>query len=105
MCVIFNNHTIKMPLSQHFPKNPQLTNRQDSGKINLNENRKAGHTMNDKQPHDCELCAYYAYDEDYEEYCCEVSMDEDDYVKYITGGKRNCPFFRFGDEYKIAAKQ
>ena len=73
--------------------------------ISLIKKEKAGHTMNDKQPHDCELCAYYAYDEDYEEYCCEVSMDEDDYVRYITGGSRSCPFFRLGDEYKIAAKQ
>lgn len=71
----------------------------------MNQKKKAGHTMNDKQPHDCDLCAYYAYDEDYEDYCCEVNMDEDDYVRYITGGNRNCPYFRLEDEYKIAAKQ
>ena len=53
----------------------------------------------------CDTCAYNVYDEEMECYMCQVNMDEDDYVRYITGGNRNCPFFRLGDEYKIAAKQ
>ena len=27
----------------------------------------------------CESCAYYAYDEDYECYTCEMDLDEDEY--------------------------
>ena len=59
----------------------------------------------EEAPQDCELCAYYAYDEDWECWCCEVNMDEDDYSRYIAGDHRGCPYFRLGDEYKIAAKQ
>lgn len=53
----------------------------------------------------CEGCAYYAWDEDYEEYVCEASMDEDDAVRLSAGGFRSCPYFRDGDEYRIARKQ
>ena len=28
----------------------------------------------------CEECQYYAYDEDYEAYMCEMNMDEDEYA-------------------------
>ena len=27
----------------------------------------------------CESCAYYAYDEDYECYTCEMDLDEDEH--------------------------
>ena len=30
----------------------------------------------------CETCAYYVYDEEFEEYFCDVDMDEDDTVKH-----------------------
>ncbi|MCR4797985.1 MAG: DUF6472 family protein, partial [Lachnospiraceae bacterium] len=33
----------------------------------------------------CEECAYFAYDEDYEEYVCEADMDEDDYGRIMSG--------------------
>ena len=33
----------------------------------------------------CLSCAYYSYDEDYEEYLCDCDIDEDDY--YLHGGK------------------
>ena len=32
-------------------------------------------------------------------------VKEDDYSRYIAGDHRGCPYFRLGDEYKIAAKQ
>ena len=53
----------------------------------------------------CETCAYYEYDEDYEEYVCGSSMDEDDYVRLSGSGFRGCPYYRNGDEYRIARKQ
>ncbi len=53
----------------------------------------------------CEMCSYYVYDDDYEGYVCLASMDEDDYMRYITSKEKNCPFFRIDDEYKIVRKQ
>ena len=53
----------------------------------------------------CELCAYYAYDEEYEEYYCSVDMDEDDYGRLMNSQHSSCPYFRDGDEYKVVKHQ
>ncbi len=54
----------------------------------------------------CEMCAYFEYDEDYEEYFCSVDMDEDDYGRTYYGEKKDsCPYFRDGDEYKVVRHQ
>ena len=29
---------------------------------------------------DCDTCAFYTYDQDYEDYVCDVDMDEDEYA-------------------------
>ena len=59
---------------------------------------------------DCDSCSFYVYDEDYEEYECQVNMDEDDYGRimsgsYGSGQETGCPFFRDGDEYKVVRHQ
>ena len=33
----------------------------------------------------CEYCVNYSYDDDYECYTCEINLDEDEMVKFITG--------------------
>ncbi len=53
----------------------------------------------------CDDCLYYEFDEDYEEYICSASMDEDDYARLVQGGFRNCPFWRNGDEYAVVRHQ
>ena len=53
----------------------------------------------------CEDCLYYDYDEEYEEYLCRMSFDEDEAVRYLSGGSSRCPYFRFYDEYKSVQKQ
>ena len=54
----------------------------------------------------CAQCAFYIYDEEYDEYVCDVQMDEDDYYRMISGErKRSCPYYRDGDEYKIVRHQ
>ena len=53
----------------------------------------------------CEYCAYLIYDEEYEEYVCDVNMDEDDYGRMMTGQTRGCPYFKDGDEYKVVRHQ
>ena len=41
----------------------------------------------------CEYCANYVYDEDYECYTCEVNLDEDEMARFITGSFHQCPYF------------
>jgi hypothetical protein len=53
----------------------------------------------------CEYCVNYSYDDDYECYTCEVNLDEDEMVKFITGNFHQCPYFKMGDEYRIVRKQ
>ncbi|MBR6328504.1 MAG: hypothetical protein IKR68_02530 [Lachnospiraceae bacterium] len=53
----------------------------------------------------CENCAYYAYDEEYEEYVCEADMDEDDYARLMGRSHEACPYYRDGDEYKVVRHQ
>ncbi len=53
----------------------------------------------------CENCAYYIYDEEIEEYVCDVNMDEDDYARLVHSRYRNCPFYKNGDEYAVVRHQ
>ena len=58
--------------------------------------------MNGEQ---CESCAYYYYDEEYECYVCDMDLDEDELQRFISGTARGCPYYRDGDEYKVVRKQ
>ncbi len=53
----------------------------------------------------CDTCAYNEYDEEDEEWYCSVDMDEDDYSRFISGGYKECPFYRNGDEYAVVRHQ
>lgn len=59
---------------------------------------------NKKVQAQCEMCAYYDYDEDYDDYLCIMNMDEDETARFY-GSHSSCPYFRFYDEYKIVRKQ
>lgn len=52
----------------------------------------------------CDTCAFLVYDEDYEEYVCDVDMDEDEMARMMATHK-DCPFYRDGDEYKVVRHQ
>jgi len=54
---------------------------------------------------ECDTCAYFAYDEEWEEWLCEANLDEDDYARLMQNPQAHCPYYRDGDEYKIARKQ
>jgi hypothetical protein len=61
--------------------------------------------LNKKQSQ-CDLCAYFVYDDDLECYACELHLDEDELSRYLQFGDRyNCPYFHLGDDYAIARKQ
>lgn len=54
---------------------------------------------------DCETCALYYYDEEYEDYVCSADMDEDDVYRIMSNKHYACPFYRDGDEYRVVKKQ
>jgi len=53
----------------------------------------------------CEECMHYTYDDEYEYYICEMDLDQDEMEQFMRGNFKNCPFYEYGDEYKIVRKQ
>ncbi len=53
----------------------------------------------------CDTCAYLMYDEDYEDYVCDINMDEDDYSRLVQSHYKECPYYRDGDDYKVVRHQ
>lgn len=53
----------------------------------------------------CDSCANYVYDEEYDYYECLVNLDEDDYFKFVSGNFKECPYYQNDDEYRIVRKQ
>lgn len=53
----------------------------------------------------CETCINYIYDEEEECYCCDMNLDEDDMVKFLTGSFEDCPYYQLDDEYAIVKHQ
>ena len=53
----------------------------------------------------CDCCINYVYDDEYECYICQMNLDEDEMVRFLSKSIDDCPYFRFGDEYKTVRKQ
>ena len=63
----------------------------------------------------CDTCTFYIYDDEYESYLCDVSMDEcytcdrdldeDEMMRFLTDKHYQCPYYRSGDEYRVVRKQ
>ena len=53
----------------------------------------------------CELCSNYYYDDELCEYCCDVNLDEDEMMHFLSTPNYACPYFRLDDEYEIVKKQ
>ena len=53
----------------------------------------------------CESCEFYEYDEMTDTYGCNLNLDEDDMVDFLGGRTRECPYYRYYDEYKSVHKQ
>ena len=39
----------------------------------------------------CESCVYYSYDEEYDDYICEMDLDEDEMVRFSPLGRTAAP--------------
>lgn len=53
----------------------------------------------------CEMCVNYTYDSESDTYECAMDLDEDEMAGFLLHTRKECPFFRFGDEYTIVRKQ
>ena len=53
----------------------------------------------------CESCEFYEYDEMTDTYGCNLALDEDEMVEFLGGMTRDCPYYRYYDEYKSVHKQ
>ena len=53
----------------------------------------------------CDTCCYLVYDDEMEEYVCDVNMDEDDYGRLMQTSFKECPYYKDGDEYKVVRHQ
>ena len=53
----------------------------------------------------CEDCEFYDYDEEMDAYVCQVNLDEDEMVSFLSGRTGRCPYYRYYDEYKSVHKQ
>mgnify|MGYP004612251273 CR=1 FL=1 len=53
----------------------------------------------------CEFCANYTYDEECDEYYCDINLDEDEYYRFVSSDYKECPYYRSGDEYKVVRHQ
>ncbi len=58
-----------------------------------------------KKVTNCESCEFYDYDEDLDAYVCNMSLDEDELVRFLSGNNASCPYYRYYDEYKSVRKQ
>ncbi len=53
----------------------------------------------------CETCEYYDYDEEWGTEVCKMSLDEDEYEKFVRGQTGSCPYYKYYDEYTSVRKQ
>ena len=53
----------------------------------------------------CDFCAYYDYDEESEQYYCQINLDEDEMQHFLAFSDWNCPYFNPYDEYKVVRHQ
>lgn len=53
----------------------------------------------------CETCSNYIYDEEYDEYYCQMDLDEDEYGRMAFSSQYRCPYYKFANEYEVVWKQ
>ena len=52
-----------------------------------------------------ESCEFYQYDDEMGQYVCDMNLDEDEMVRFLTQKHQSCPYYRYYDEYKSVQKQ
>ena len=54
---------------------------------------------------ECDTCANFMYDEELEEYICDVNMDEDDWYVFCRTSVRNAPITAMEMNIKLSASK
>lgn len=67
--------------------------------------RKEGPVQKKGRHVSCDTCGNYVYDEEYECYICEASLDEDEMAAFLENRHFVCPYYQTDDEYRIVRKQ
>ena len=67
--------------------------------------RKGNESYKSQKSGSCESCEFYDYDEEWGEYVCSMSLDEDEMIDFLSRNTGRCPYYRFYDEYKSVQKQ
>ena len=81
--------------------------RKPKGSVDMEEKQKNKTQAEPKKPTGgrCEDCEFYDYDEELDAYVCQVNLDEDEMISFISGQTGRCPYYRYYDEYKSVHKQ
>ena len=58
-----------------------------------------------KEVSNCDSCINFVYDDEDECYVCDMNLDEDDMVRFLTGTFDNCPYYQLDNEYLIVRHQ
>ncbi|MDD3186305.1 MAG: DUF6472 family protein [Anaerostipes sp.] len=53
----------------------------------------------------CDTCSNYMFDDEYGGYVCDINLDEDEMMRFMTQSDYTCPYYQLEDEYKIVRKQ
>ncbi|MCD8232679.1 MAG: DUF6472 family protein [Clostridiales bacterium] len=53
----------------------------------------------------CDFCANYVYDDEDEDYYCDIDLDEDEMYRFLSSNYKECPYYRPGDEYLVVRHQ
>lgn len=53
----------------------------------------------------CLSCEFFDYDDETDTEGCQVGLDEDDMAGFLSSRTRDCPYYRYHDEYKTVKKQ
>ncbi|TJX15616.1 hypothetical protein E9840_02250 [Tissierella creatinini] len=53
----------------------------------------------------CDTCANYDYDDEYNTYICMMNLDQDEMEKFVNYNLDNCPYYKTYDEYATVRKQ
>ena len=47
-----------------------------------------------KEVSNCDTCVNFVYDDEDECYICDMNLDEDDMVRFLTGTLDNCQYYQ-----------
>ena len=53
----------------------------------------------------CDTCNKLVYDEELEEYVCDMDLDEDDLARLYSSHYRECPYYQSDNEYEVVKHQ